>query len=206
MTEADGTRAQKIAAQNHASLDDVEIVAADRVMLHAWMIQPLAGNGDAVILLHGQADNRAGMLWNADLMLQHGYSVLLPDARAHGASGGQVATYGVLEAGDVRRWYNWLAHSHALRCIDGMGDSMGGAQLLRSLAEEQGFCGVVAESAFASFHEAAYDRLGQEFGAGPWLGRTLLRPAVEAGMLYVRWKYEVNLALATPESAVGRFF
>lgn len=68
-------------------------------------MRPPIGNGDGVILLHGQAANRANMLGNADLLLRHGYAVLLPDARAHGESGGPIATYGVVEASDVRRWY-----------------------------------------------------------------------------------------------------
>jgi fermentation-respiration switch protein FrsA (DUF1100 family) len=40
-------------------------------------------------------------------------------------------------------------------------------------------------------------------GAGAWLGRTLLRPAVETGFLYARWKYGVDLEQASPENAVA---
>ena len=40
--------------------------------------------GNAAVLLHGLADNRLGMIGYAKLLLAHGYSVLLPDARAHG--------------------------------------------------------------------------------------------------------------------------
>jgi pimeloyl-ACP methyl ester carboxylesterase len=39
----------------------------------------------------------------AALLLSRGYSVLLPDARAHGESAGPIATYGVLEAEDIHR-------------------------------------------------------------------------------------------------------
>ena len=37
------------------------------------------------------------MVGYAELLLAHGFTVLLPDARAHGASGGSLATYGLLE-------------------------------------------------------------------------------------------------------------
>jgi dipeptidyl aminopeptidase/acylaminoacyl peptidase len=75
--------------------------------------------------------------------------------------------------------------------------------LLNALRVEPGFCAVVAESPFASFREASYDRLGEKLHAGAWAGRTLLRPVVEAGFLYARWKYGVNLETASPEKAVG---
>ncbi len=172
-------------------------------MLRAWSIRPVRGAPDAAILLHGHTDNRAGMLGNAEMLLRHGYAVLLPDARAHGTSGGALATYGVKEAGDVRRWFQWLEREEAPRCIDGLGESMGAAQLLVSLGDEPGFCAVVAESAFASFKEASYDRLGEKLNAGAGVGRTLLRPAVEAGLLYARWRYGVDLERASPEDAVA---
>jgi fermentation-respiration switch protein FrsA (DUF1100 family) len=143
------------------------------------------------------------MLGNAEMLLNHGIAVVMPDARAHGISGGDLATYGLKEAGDVRRWFEWIEQTEAPRCIDGMGESMGAAQLLGSLQAEPGFCALVAESPFASFREASYDRLGQEVNAGAWLGRTLLRPAVTAGLLYARWKYGVDLEKASPEEVVA---
>jgi uncharacterized protein len=202
LTPAEEENAKSIAARNLAGLTEVSISVNDGVVLQAWSIRPLAANGDVVILLHGQSDNRASMLGNADMLLRHGYAVLLPDARAHGESGGPIATYGVKEAADVRRWYEWLHASQSPRCIDGLGDSMGGAQILESLAGEPNFCAVVAESPFSTFQEAAYDRLGQQFDTGPWLGRTLLRPSIWAGIAYVRLRYGVDLRKASPENAV----
>jgi uncharacterized protein len=203
LTPSENQDARSVAARNHAVLTDIAISADDGAILRAWSMRPLTGNGDGVILLHGQADNRAGMLGNADMLLKHGYAVLLPDARAHGESGGPIATYGVIEASDVRRWYEWLHGSLSPPCVDGLGDSMGGAELLNSLAAEPGFCAVVAESPFATFQEAAYDRLGQQFNTGPWLERTLLRPAFWAGLAYGRLRYGVDLAQASPESVVA---
>jgi hypothetical protein len=204
MTAALEARAQSVATSDHAELADVSIAAKDGTILRGWNIKPKYGNGDAVILLHGHTDNRAGMLGSADMLLRHGYAVLLPDSRAHGASGGDIATYGVLEADDVRRWFDWVERAESPRCIDGLGESMGAAQVLESLSVTPGFCAVAAESSFASFREASYDRLGQKLGSGALLGRTLLRPAVEAGFLYARWEYGVDLEQASPENAVAR--
>jgi len=196
-------QAQAIAARNEAVLAEVAVTANDGSTLRGWSIRPLHGNGDAVILLHGVADNRMGMIGYADLLLRHGYAVLLPDARAHGESGGELATYGIIEAGDVRRWYDWVEQAERPRCIDGLGNSMGAAQLLESLPAAPGFCAVVVESPYANFREASYDRLAERLGVEAWLGRTLLRPAVEAGFLYARWKYGVDLEQNSPENAVA---
>ena len=195
-------RAQAIAERNHAVLSEVSITAADGVTLRGWSIRPVAGNGDAVILLHGHAENRKGMLTYADLLLRHGYAVLLPDARAHGKSGGNLATYGLKEAGDVRGWFDWVKQTESPRCIDGLGNSMGAALVLESLRTTPGFCAVVAEAPFADFREASYDRLGEWSLTGPWIGRTLMRPAVEVGFLDARWIHGVDLEQASPENTV----
>lgn len=196
-------RAARIATKEDAVLSDVSIVAADGTVLRGWKMHPRHANGDVVILLHGQGDNRAGMLGPAGMLLRHGYTVLLPDARAHGVSEGAIGTYGVLEADDVRRWFDWLKKDEGPHCIDGLGDSMGAAELLRSLDDEPGYCAVVAESPFATFREAAYDRLGQQFSTGPWLGRTLMRPALATGIEYARLRYGVDFREADPASAVA---
>ena len=203
LTEQDRTHAAIVAKSNGAEITDESLTAADGAILRAWSIRAHDGNGSVGILLHGQGDNRAAMLGPAEMLLRHGFSVLLPDARGHGESGGAITTYGVLEADDIRRWFEWIQKNDSPQCIDGLGDSMGGAELLRSLDVERGFCAVVAESPFATFREAAYDRLGQEFGRGPRLGRTILRPALYAGVVYTRIRYGVDLEKADPARAVA---
>ncbi len=202
ITAQDITAAHAIADRNHATMSNVEINAADGSTLRAWNFRPRFGNGDAVIVQHGQGDNRVGMLGYAEVLLRHGYDVLLPDSRAAGTSGGAFLTFGVLEAGDLNLWYNWIEASGAPRCIYAIGESMGAATVLEASARQPGYCAVVAESGFSSFRETAYLRLGQTFGTGPWLGRTFLFPTVEAGLIYARLKYGVNLAASSPRKAV----
>jgi len=192
-----------IARQLNSDLANVSITTPDAVILRAWTIRPQASNGNAVILLHGLGDNRIGMTGYAQLLLSQGFTVLLPDARAHGGSGGQLATYGLLERNDIHQWFDSLlaqAHPH---CIFGLGESMGAAELLQSLAVESRFCAVAAESSFSSFREIAYDRMGQPFHLGPWFGRTLLRPVVEFAFLYVRAKYHLDMQQVSPENSVA---
>jgi uncharacterized protein len=139
----------------------------------------------------------------AELLLSHGFDVLMPDARAHGSSGGDFATYGLLESEDIHHWLDWLEQNEHPGCVFGFGESMGAAQLLQSLKIERRFCAVAAESPFSSFREIAYDRVGQYLRTGPWIGRTILRPIVEVAFEYSRWKYKLDFKQLSPESAVA---
>lgn len=178
LTSADQSRAREMAQAERANLQDVSIQTTDKITLHAWLVIPDQPNTRAVILLHGLSDDRVGMTGYAELLLRHHYTVLQPDSRAHGASAGSIATYGLLERRDIRDWYVFLNENQHPTCIYGLGESMGAAQLLQGVAEEPNFCAVVAESSFSNFHEIAYDRVGQFFHTGTWLGRTLFRPAI----------------------------
>jgi len=90
ITQQDRDTERELTRSLGDNLEDVSLTARDGSMLRAWLIRPRSGNGNAVILLHGLADNRVGMTGYARLMLAHGFNVLLPDARAHGASGGDL--------------------------------------------------------------------------------------------------------------------
>jgi len=91
----------------------------------------------------------------------------MPDARAHGTSGGNLATFGLLETDDISRWLDWVQQNDHPMCIFGLGESMGAAELLQSLRTETRFCAAVAESPFASFREIGYDRVGPALQHGP---------------------------------------
>ena len=217
LTQDDTTAMRDSARALDADLTDASITTPDRVTLRAWTIHPHHPNGDAVLLLHGLGDNRIGMTGYAQLLLAHGFTVLLPDARAHGSSDGPLATYGLLERNDIHQWVDFLEaqnspsqdqsqtqkgkdHPH---CIFALGESMGAAELLQSLDTHPHFCAVVAESSFASFREIAYDRMGQPFGLGPWVGRFLLRPLVEVAFLRARLKYHLRMQNISPEDSVA---
>src|SRR3984893_3780139 len=202
LLEADHVRARELANSNASDLTDITIPANDGVILRAWNLQPRKIFGNAVILSHGLSDNRAGMMAYAQFFLRHGYNVLMPDARAHGMSDGEIATYGIRESDDLHRWFNWLAVDEHPACIFGFAESMGAAELLQSLHFESRFCAVAAESPFSSFREISYDRVGQFFHTGPWLGRTIFRPVVECAFIYAKWRYHLNFDLDSPEKAV----
>jgi len=208
LTEDEITSVRDQARALDADLADVSITTPDHVTLRGWSIHPHHPNGDAILLLHGLGDNRLGMTGYAQLLLTHGFTVLLPDARAHGTSDGPLATYGLLERNDIHQWSDFLAtqlphdqaHPH---CLFALGESMGASQLLQSLGTHPHFCAVAAESPFANFREIAYDRMGQPFHLGPWIGRTFLRPLVEIAFLRARLKYHLDMQNISPENSAA---
>lgn len=191
---------QSLTREFHVPVEDVSIRAADGVALRGWFVSPPQANGSAIILLHGVADNREGMAGYAALFLHHGYAVLLPDSRAHGESGGAIATYGVLERIDVQRWAAWL-RPHAPRCEYLFGESMGAAIAIESSPVVPGLCAIAAEASFASFDEIANDRISQRTGLGLWFPEGIGAPIRDAGLVWARLRYHVWLEDADPEAA-----
>jgi dipeptidyl aminopeptidase/acylaminoacyl peptidase len=188
----------------HADLQDVSIQAADGAMLRAWFVRPMEFNGNAVLLLHGITDNREGMAGYGKLFLDHGYAVLLPDARRDGESGGELATYGLKESDDIHRWVSWLESQElgASACVYGFGESYGAALILQSLAVEPRYCAVAVESSFSTAREMSYERVSGPLHLAPWFGRTLGRPIIAAAVAYTRVRYKMDLLQPSPLSAV----
>ena len=67
---------------------DFEVRAPDGVTLRGWKVLPKNPNGSWVLLFHGVADNRIGVIGPSEFLLRAGYGVVMMDARGHGASEG----------------------------------------------------------------------------------------------------------------------
>jgi uncharacterized protein len=199
----DSAALEQARLSQRSTLSNVEIRAADGAVLRAWYVRPWNGNRKDVLMLHGVGDNREGVAGFAPLFLDAGYGVLLPDSRAHGESGGKMATYGLLESDDIHRWVSWLYARQSSTCVYGFGESMGAALVLESLSSEKRFCAVIAESPFSSFRTVGYERAALYLGFKPWFGRTVGRLPVEAGLMYAWLRYGLNFAGDNPIDAVG---
>lgn len=196
-------RAQETAHAADASVRSAALRAFDGAELHAWLYEPVRGNGATVLLLHGMGDSRAGAMGYVPMFLKHGYAVLSPDIRAHGDSGGEIATYGALESRDVRSWVDWLYAHHRAARLYGLGESMGGSILLQALALEPRFHAVATESAFSSLREIAYDRLSQHFHTRLAFGPALYWAAMDSASVYARARYGVDLDSVSAARAVA---
>jgi hypothetical protein len=154
--------------------EEFDVRAPDGVLLRGWKVHAARPNGSWVLVFHGVADNRMGVLEHTRILLLAGYGVIMMDARAHGASEGPIATYGWLERNDTRAIIDALESSERPRHLFALGESMGAGIALQSAAADSRIEAVVAESSFASLREASYDYAGlQKY---PLLGKTLFAP------------------------------
>src|SRR6202011_3650110 len=71
-----------------AHREEFDVRAADGALLRGWKVRPANPNGSWVLLFHGVADNRVGVIGQSEFLLRAGYSVVMMDARSHGASEG----------------------------------------------------------------------------------------------------------------------
>jgi len=142
------------------------------------------------------------MLGYAEFLLRHGYSLVMMDVRAHGESGGDMATYGWKERFDTVAITNALYSSEKVGRLHALGVSMGAALALQSAGVEPRIAGVVAEDPFANLREVSYDYGGLHFS--PLLGKTLLRPATIAGMHALAKAGGFDPDEDSPENAVAQ--
>jgi|SRR5712664_1565416 len=203
-----------------ATREDFDVCAPDGALLRGWRVRPRNPNGSWVLLFHGVADNRAGVIGHSEFLLRAGYSIVMMDARAHGASGGPIATYGWLERNDTRAIVDALISSELGPCLTtsyqwsglgspcprfqhifALGESMGAGIVLQSAAADPRIEAVVAEAPFANLREGTYDYAGLR--KSPWLGKTLFAPFTWTLLYHDEKLAGFPVAEVSPEKSVA---
>ncbi|HLG97945.1 MAG TPA: alpha/beta fold hydrolase [Bryobacteraceae bacterium] len=181
---------------------DVELSAIDGAKLRAWWMRPAAPNGDCVIVLHGIADSRQGSAGFAPMFLAQGYSVLAPDSRAHGESGGNFVTYGLLEKYDVLGWAHWMS-SNGCRKIYGLGESLGASILIQAAAVEPIFAAIVSECPYADLREIAEYRMRQVLRLPPVLVGPIATLVIGSALSYARLFDGLDFRQVSPVTSIA---
>jgi uncharacterized protein len=184
-----------------ASSEDLAVMAPDGVLLHGWKVRPPRVSGDWVLLFHGVSDNRTGMTGQAALLLRHGYCVIMMDGRAHGESGGNMATFCWLERRDTQAIIDSIYATEPVRNLFALGSSMGAAIALQSAAVDPRIAGVVAESSFSDLREVTYDYAGLHWS--PMLGKTLFRPGTWTVISTAQKEGGFSVDEVSPEKSVS---
>ena len=188
-------------SQKHTHREEFDVRASDDSILRGWKVRSADPSGDWVLLFHGVADNRMGVLEHALVLLAAGYNVVMMDARAHGTSDGAMATYGWLERNDTRSIVDALEATEHPRHLFALGESMGAGIALQSAAVEPRIEAVVAEASFANLREASYDYAGLR--RYPWLGKTLFAPGTWTMIYHAELLANLSAAEVSPEKAVA---
>ena len=130
-----------------------------------------ARNGAAVVLVHGGGGSRDGLKLHAEMLVAHGYGVLLYDERGRGASGGRSNAFGWDWSQDVETAVTYLerrgrAPRRCPRTLDGA------EVALTAAAEDHRIAAVVADGTEARTlddfaHQSTRPTSGRAFPTGP---------------------------------------
>src|SRR5580692_3878349 len=157
--------------------EDFDVRASDGILLRGWMVRPGHPNGSWVLLYHGVADNRVGVVGQSEFLLRAGYGVVLMDARSHGASEGQIATYGWLERNDARAIIDALILSEVEHYAD---EQLKSGPWRRQPASETDFEKPVDSPDRRPGSPLHIFALGESMGAGMALQSAAVEPRIEA--------------------------
>jgi len=149
---------------------DATFTTSDGVQLAGWYIP--STNGAAVVLLHGASSTRTSVLGQAAVIAEHGYGVLLFDARGHGDSKGRAMDFGWRGDRDIAAAIDYLQRRSDVdpHRIGAVGMSMGGEEAVGAMASDTRIKATVAEGA-TSRTSADKSWMADEYG---FLGRAQL--------------------------------
>lgn len=184
-----------LAAPADLPLEAVSFASVSGSTIQGWFLRGREGAG-AVLLLHGVRANRSHLLPRARLLWEAGYSVLLIDLQAHGASPGEHITFGYLESRDVRAAVAYLRRRLPGERLGGLGTSLGGAATLVG-PQPAGFDAVVLESVYPTLREAVEDRIRIRLGP-------LAAPLTPLLLLQIRPRLGFSPDELRPIDGIGR--
>lgn len=145
------------------SAEPIRVRAADGASLAGFWLSAPRPSGKTMILVHGFMDGPASMIADrGEALLARGWNVAAVALRAHGPSGGEISSFGALEAADLRVWLDALAdHPPADEPFVPVvwGRSMGSAIALRAAAEDSRIQALVLEAPLVDLEEVVASRL-----------------------------------------------
>ena len=164
------SRSRKTPSDNKLDYHDVSFASRslENIQLKGWLI-PASKPVGVVILCHGHGGSRKGMLRKAIMLNRYHFTTLLFDFRATGSSEGRFRSFGIGETYDVLGAVDFLKENPLTRSLPivGIGQSLGGAALIRAAARELEIKAVVAEAVFARLETVLKRRV--KFMVGPFV-------------------------------------
>jgi pimeloyl-ACP methyl ester carboxylesterase len=127
----------------------VRFTTADGVTLWGWYVPP--PEGKVVILRHGAGSTASAVKSQARVLVEHGYGVLLTDARGHSRSEGTAMDFGWHGDADIAAAVDYLVGQTEVDAnrIAVLGMSMGGEEAIGAAGSDERIAAVVAEGATA---------------------------------------------------------
>jgi hypothetical protein len=148
-TNVPPTAASTMAIDLGVSGDGVRFTTDDGLRLWGWYVPPTGGK--VVILRHGAGSTADAVAPQARVLVEHGYGVLMTDARGHGRSEGTAMDFGWHGDSDLDAALDYLIEQPEVDedRIAVLGLSMGGEEAIGAIGSDDRIAAVVAEGATA---------------------------------------------------------
>ena len=174
--------------------EDVSLDLGEGIVLSGWLFENELNGDCGVILHHGRGGARIETLMYVPLFWDRGCDVMMFDARHHGESTGEYATYGYYEKEDTLAVLTWFAERSGLEVsqIGLMGLSYGAATVLQAAALEPDLAFVAAEAAFQDLPTLLGEQAEQRYGP---VARAILSPTV---LLFAGWRADFDPTAVSP--------
>jgi len=148
--------------------EEISFNARDGVPLKGWWV-PAGGEArGTVVLVHGLNRSRIEMVRKVPFLHRLGWNAMLFDLRHHGASGGNVSTFGLLEKDDVHA-ATALVRSRSQGPIVLWGVSLGAASATLAAAEDPAISALICDSTYRSLRDTVGHHLNLFRGFRWWL-------------------------------------
>jgi len=136
-------------------MEERSFTLSDHVLMRAWMAKPAGKPAAVVFVLHGICDSKATQAGTLASLAERGIVGIAPDLRAHGQSGGDIATYGYLEKRDLSELRKEVGKEFPGIPIGLWGTSYGGAVALQAMGIDPEFSFAIIENTFADLRDVA---------------------------------------------------
>ncbi len=164
--------------------EEVRLRAADGVELGAWWV-PAGEPRGTVVMIHGLNRSRIEMVKKAPFVAARGWNALLLDLRRHGASGGDVTTFGAREKLDAQAAADW-ARQRGPGPVVLWGVSLGGATATLAAADDPRVAGLVCDSSYRSLADTVHHHLKLAREWRWWLRLVPQSPTADIVLFWMR--------------------
>jgi pimeloyl-ACP methyl ester carboxylesterase len=173
-----------------------QATTADGLVLRGLHLPARPANDRFVVMLHGYGGNLLEYQQQYTFWRDLGFDVFLFDQRGSGASDGDFLSAGVLESADLQAVMTQARKTMPPGATSGVYGRSGGGATAVIYAGQGGIAdSLVVDCAYSSFSEQLLDRLRTDYGLLP---EPLHRPMLATTQLWVRWRFDIDIAQAEP--------
>jgi len=153
-----------------------------------------------VILFHGYNASSDSMAKYIPIFREYGFSVIVPDARFCGQSGGEYVGLSVLDAEDSMAIFKWINDSLGNDISVGLfGESFGAAQaiLLACSGKVNNISFVISDSAYSDLYSLIKERVRADY-------RIKTFPMLTVARLIIKKKYGIDMKKVSPVKSMEK--